>query len=34
MTLAEADPARHDPLTNPLSFAEFVNEIEQQHQDV
>ena len=25
-----SDPARHDPLADPLSFAEFVDEIEQQ----
>ena len=25
-----ADPDRHDPLTNPISFAEFMAEIEQQ----
>jgi len=29
-----ADPARHDPLADPLSFTELVNEIEQQQQDV
>ena len=29
-----SDPARHDPLVDPLSFAEFVDEIEQQQQDI
>jgi hypothetical protein len=29
-----SDPARHNPLAAPLSFAEFVDEIEQQQRDV
>ena len=29
-----SDPARHDPLVDPLSFAEFVDEIEEQQQDI
>ena len=29
-----SDPARHDPLVDPLSFAGFVDEIEQQQQDI
>ena len=29
-----SDPASHDPLADPLSFAEFVDEIEQQQQDI
>lgn len=29
-----ADPARHDPLAEPMSFAEFVDEVEQQQQEV